>query len=159
MEVDGDPLAERARVTGRANAIAAASAPWLERVPDARVRALAPDGAGVRVEVENGGSPALEADLVLALVGYRPDPGLVRELQVQTCWATEGTYPLAAALLARGGGGDCLAAGGLGPDTLRHPEPGYFAIGAKSWGRNPDFLIRAGLEQVDQLFALVGSGG
>ncbi|HUP19206.1 MAG TPA: FAD-dependent oxidoreductase [Gemmatimonadota bacterium] len=157
VEVSGDPLTERARVTGRANAIAAAAAPWLEQVPGARVRALVPDGAGVRVEVENGGPVALEADIVLALVGYRPDPGLARELQVQICWATEGTYPLAAALLAReGGAADCLAAGGLGPDTLVHPEPGYFAIGAKSYGRNPDFLIRAGIEQVDQLFGILG---
>jgi hypothetical protein len=157
VEVAGDPLAERARVTSRANAISSGGASWLERVPGARVRALVPDGAGVRVEVENGAAAAIEADVVLALVGYRPDPGLARELQVQTCWATEGTYPLAAALLARGAGsGDCLAAGGLGPDTLRHPEPGYYAIGAKSYGRNPDFLIRAGIEQVDQLFEILG---
>ncbi len=157
VEVPADPLAERARVSGRANEIAAAAAPWLDHVPAAHVRALAPDGDGVRLEVENGGPASLEADLVLALVGYRPDPGLARELQVWTCWATEGTYPLAAALLARAGGGpaDCLSAGGLGPDTLVHPEPGYFALGAKSYGRNPDFLIRAGLEQVDHLFSIL----
>jgi hypothetical protein len=66
---------------------------------------------------------------------------------VQTCWATEGTYKLAAALLGESAG-DCLAISGFGAETLVHPEPGYFALGMKSYGRTPDFLIRTGHEQI-----------
>ena len=35
-----------------------------------------------------------------------------------------------------------------GADTLRNPEPDFYVIGSKSYGRNSQFLIRVGLEQV-----------
>jgi hypothetical protein len=75
---------------------------------------------------------------------------LARELQVQTCWATEGTYKLAAALLGETGG-ECLAVASFGAESLVHPEPGYFTLGMKSYGRTPDFLIRTGFEQLTSL--------
>ena len=33
-------------------------------------------------------------------------------------------------------------------EVLAHPEPGFFTLGIKSYGRRSDFLIRTGLEQV-----------
>jgi hypothetical protein len=64
---------------------------------------------------------------------------------------------LSAALLAQdGGGGDCTAVGPLGPDTLVNPEPGFFILGAKSYGRNSQFLLRTGWQQVDDAFGLIG---
>jgi hypothetical protein len=36
---------------------------------------------------------------------------------------------------------------------LRTPEPGFFILGAKSYGRNSGFLLRAGWRQVDDVFA------
>jgi hypothetical protein len=39
----------------------------------------------------------------------------------------------------------------LGVDTLRTPEPGFFVLGAKSYGRTPTFLLRVGWEQVEQV--------
>ena len=69
---------------------------------------------------------------------------------MQTCWATEGTYKLAASLLGETGA-DCLAVAGFGAETLVHPEPNYFTLGTKSYGRTPDFLIRTGREQIDSL--------
>ncbi|HET6343185.1 MAG TPA: FAD-dependent oxidoreductase, partial [Gemmatimonadota bacterium] len=151
-EVSGDPLAERARIAGAANQVAGDGEGWLERLPGTHVDALHEAGFGYRVTTGGpGGGRTLEVDRVLALVGYRPDPDLARELQVQTCWATEGTYPLAAALLSRAGqGSDCLEAGrDLDASTLRHPEPGFFTLGMKSYGRNPDFLLQVGFKQVD----------
>jgi hypothetical protein len=121
------------------------------------VREVKRANGGVAIVVGGVESPrVIQADRVLALVGYRPDLSFLSELQVQTCWATEGTYPLAAALLSRGGAADCLTAGaGLDVRALLHPEPGFFVLGAKSYGRNPDFLIRAGLDQIENLFALL----
>jgi thioredoxin reductase len=153
-EVSTDPLAERARVAEAANRIAEDAEGWLERLPGSQVDALHEAGFGYRVRTGGpGGERTLEVDRVLALVGYRPDPDLTRELQVQTCWATEGTYPLAAALLSRAGdGSDCLEAGrDLDASTLRHPEPGFFTLGMKSYGRNPAFLLQVGFKQVDDL--------
>ncbi len=58
---------------------------------------------------------------------------------------------LAAALLGSAGG-DCMAVASHGPDTLRNPEPGFFILGAKSYGRNSQFLLRVGWQQVDDVF-------
>ncbi|MGH7587617.1 MAG: FAD-dependent oxidoreductase [Gemmatimonadota bacterium] len=153
-EVSADPLAERARIAGAANRVAADGEGWLERLPGSHVDTLHESGFGYRVTTGGpGGRRTLEVDRVLALVGYRPDPDLARELQVQTCWATEGTYALAAALLSRAGErSDCLEAGrDLDASTLRHPEPGFFTLGMKSFGRNPDFLLQVGFKQMDDL--------
>lgn len=35
---------------------------------------------------------------------------------------------------------------------LRNPEPGFFILGAKSYGRNSTFIMRIGWEQVDEAF-------
>jgi hypothetical protein len=64
---------------------------------------------------------------------------------------------LAAALLAARAAdpaqaaGDCLAQTTHGPDTLRTTEPDFYVIGAKSYGRAPDFLLRVGYEQVREV--------
>lgn len=64
---------------------------------------------------------------------------------------------LAAALMAQSGGsGDCLDQSSLGPETLLNPEPGFFILGIKSYGRRSDFLMRVGWEQVAEVFELLG---
>jgi hypothetical protein len=35
-----------------------------------------------------------------------------------------------------------------GAETLAHPEPGFFTLGIKSYGRRSDFLIQTGQKQV-----------
>jgi hypothetical protein len=40
-----------------------------------------------------------------------------------------------------------------GVDELTHPEPGYYAIGAKSYGRAPTFLLATGYEQARSVVA------
>ena len=40
-------------------------------------------------------------------------------------------------------------------ETLRNPEPNYYALGAKSFGRNSQFLMRIGFEQVRGAFQLI----
>jgi hypothetical protein len=66
---------------------------------------------------------------------------------------------LAAALLGEAGGGDCLAQGSHGAATLLNPEPGFFLLGAKSYGRNTTFLMRVGWQQVEEVMGLLGGGG
>ncbi|MEU5864313.1 hypothetical protein ABZ815_24285 [Nonomuraea sp. NPDC047529] len=38
-------------------------------------------------------------------------------------------------------------------DELAHPEPGYYAIGVKSYGRAPTFLLATGYEQARSVVA------
>jgi hypothetical protein len=157
-----DPLPDRARLAREGNRIAAEPPQALTTLPGVVVKALHPEGARLRVElrqVEGGATPeTVTVDRVIANVGYRPATEVTRELHVHHCYASEGPMGLAAALLAadaRGGAGDCLAETGHGPDTLRTPEPGFFIIGHKSYGRRSDFLLRLGREQVRDIFRLV----
>lgn len=57
------------------------------------------------------------------------------------------------ATLLDSAGGDCLAQPAVDVDALRAPEPGFFVLGAKSYGRLATFLLRVGYEQVDQIIA------
>ena len=96
-------------------------------------------------------------DLVIDDTGFVPDVSLFRELQVHLCYATEGPMALAAHLMsedAAAGDGpvDCLSQSGGDASLLATTEPGFFILGAKSYGRRSNFLLRAGLEQVDAAF-------
>jgi hypothetical protein len=45
--------------------------------------------------------------------------------------------------------------GGQGAEAILNPEPGFFILGSKSYGRNSTFLLRAGFEQVRDAFRLI----
>jgi hypothetical protein len=108
-------------------------------------------GERIAVTLRNGRAEEIEVDRILALNGGVGDHALYRQLQVHECYATSGPMNLAAALLGDAGG-DCLTIGPHGPDTLRNPEPGFFILGAKSYGRNSQFLLPVGWQQVDDVF-------
>lgn len=115
-----------------------------------------PEALALTVILDDGSE--LTVDAVVACTGFRPDHRLSRELQVHLCWGSEGTMKLAAHLIATrgGGGGDCLAQpGGGGPELLASPEPRFFVLGAKSYGRRSDFLLQAGHAQVEDLLSLL----
>jgi thioredoxin reductase len=157
-----DPLPARRALLERANA-AARSEGWLTRHPGATVLAFEtlPSGpVGVTLRGRDGTERRIEVDRVLALVGYRPDLSLSREVHLHLCYASEGPMALASAILAAGpadsaSAADCLSQRSHGPDSLRNPEPGFFVIGAKSYGRNPGFLLTIGHEQVRDVLRLV----
>lgn len=163
--IPDDPLPARARLADRAAALAAEPPRGSRRVGGAGVAALSPgkDG-GFRVSWRERapGSELREEpfDAVVANVGHEPDDSLYRQLQIHECWATRGPMRLAASLLGAAGNGaaDCLELGGFGPETLRNPEPGFFILGRKSFGRNAAFLLRTGYEQVRDVLALLESG-
>jgi len=119
--------------------------------PGVVCEALSARDGRLAVTLRNGAADEVEVDHVLALNGGVPDASLYRQLQVHECYATSGPMQLAAALLGESGG-DCLAQASHGPETLRTPEPGFFILGAKSYGRNSQFLLRIGWQQVDDVF-------
>jgi len=154
--VADDPLPGRANLTGAAAELAEHPPSCLTVVPCATVDELRP-GARIGVTLRGAGGEAtsVEVDAVLALTGRVGDHTIYRQLQVHECWATSGPMKLASALMAQSGGGDCLDQTSLGPETLRNPEPGFFILGIKSYGRMGDFLMRVGWEQVDEVFQLI----
>jgi len=96
-------------------------------------------------------------DNVIANVGFHPDSSLYRELQVHQCYASEGPMKLAVSLITSGGA-DCLSQKSESSDVLMNPEPNFFILGGKSYGRNSKFLIKVGLEQIDQICSHLSKG-
>ena len=53
--------------------------------------------------------------------------------------------------------GDCLSQVSHGPESLRTPEPGFFILGAKSYGRNTAFLLKIGHQQIVDALTLLAT--
>ena len=153
--VDDDPLPERAALVAEAARLARGDHPGVRVRTGVVVESLARREGRVAVTLRNGrGAEEVVADRVLALTGSVGDHGLYRQLQVHECYATAAPMNLSAALLGAAGG-DCLAQVGHGPEVLRNPEPNFFLLGSKSYGRNSQFLLRIGWEQVSDVFGLL----
>ena len=155
-----DPLPDRARLLARAAALAAGESPAVEVLTGVVVDSLAStDGrAQVTLRQAAGGERTVDVDRILSLTGYVGDHSIYRQLQVHECYATSGPMKLAAALLGAGSD-DCLAQESHGAETLVNPEPGFFLLGSKSYGRNSTFLMRVGWEQVEEIFGLLAGSG
>jgi len=153
---EGDPLPARAGLAATASELAGGASPAIEARRGAVVEEIAKPDGRFEVVLRNGsGSERIAVNRILSLTGAVGDPSLYRQLQVHECYATCGPMKLSAALLGAGGG-DCLAQTTHGADTLTNPEPGFFILGAKSYGRNNTFLMRIGWEQVGEVFGLLG---
>src|SRR4051794_11691260 len=152
--VQGDPLPERARLTEAAAELAGGASEAIEARLGYVTESLSPRGGRIAVTLRNGQAEEVEVDRVLALNGGVGDYSIYRQLQVHECYATSAPMKLSAALLGAGAG-DCLEQQSHGPETLTNPEPGFFILGAKSYGRNSQFLMRIGWEQVSDVFGLI----
>jgi thioredoxin reductase len=156
-----DPLRERDRLAAHANSLATRTDANVEFHASTTVEALEmiPNNQGFRVTMRTGREKkTLEVEKIIANVGYTPDSSAYRELQVHECYASLGPMKLAAAL-AGSKGVDCLKQTTHGADALRNPEPNFYVLGAKSYGRNAQFLLRVGFEQVREVFALITGKG
>jgi hypothetical protein len=154
--VPEDPLPQRRELVQVAAALHAGELPGVQVRTGVVVEALAPAGEAVAVTLRGAtGTDEVVVDRVVGLTGYVGDSGLYRQLQVHECYAAGAPMNLAAALLAAAGDGpaDCLAQQPVGVDVLRSPEPNFFVLGVKSYGRNSSFLLRVGYEQVDEVAA------
>ena len=151
---DADPLEERRRLGSRANEILAGGSPdvnvRLGRVVDAVHPAH--DRLTVTLRGMDGGRESVDVDVVVSLTGFVGDNTIYRQLQVHECYATAGPMKLAATLLGQSSA-DCLVQTSHGVDVLKSPEPDFYLLGSKSYGRNNTFLLRVGYQQVDEVFS------
>lgn len=157
-EVAADPLPGRHELVKVAERLRGGKVAGVQARTGVAVEHLRPAGYGgeqvaITLRSRDGQGEDVVADRVLALTGSLGDTSLYRQLQVHECYATAAPMNLSAALLAAAGDGpaDCLTQPSLGVDVLRVPEPNFFVLGIKSYGRNPTFLLRVGYEQVDQV--------
>lgn len=153
LRIPNDALPERDQLAARANALVGGPVPPVNWRPGTTVQSVQYWSSRRRFVVaflEAGAArlQVLECDRVLANCGYRPDRALYEELHLHECYATQGPMKLAARLLGETSS-DCLAQVSHGADALRNPEPRFYILGAKSYGRNSHFLLQVGLQQVE----------
>jgi thioredoxin reductase len=106
--------------------------------------------ANGRVELVSG-ERTVSADTVVNSTGFRPNHDIVAELRLDLDPILGSTRALAP--LIDPNKHSCGTVPPHGVDELTHPEPGYYAIGAKSYGRAPTFLLATGYEQARSVVA------
>ncbi|MFI5487920.1 FAD-dependent oxidoreductase [Micromonospora echinaurantiaca] len=117
------------------------------------VHALDPaDGrVAVVVRAADGGTESIVVDRIVAATGFRPDHSIAGELRLDLDPVLGATRALAP--LIDPNEHSCGTVPPHGVDELAHPEPGYYAVGMKSYGRAPTFLMATGYEQVRSVVA------
>ena len=142
--------------------------PWRTRCPRPAARRLGRGQAGLdaRRSGSHGRRTAVFVagedgetigpfDEVIGATGFRPNLDITRELRLGLDPATEA--PDALAPLIDPNVHSCGTVPPHGAEELKHPEPNFFTVGMKSYGRAPTFLTLTGYEQVRSVVAaLVG---
>jgi len=145
---DGDGLPQRAALGVRARR--AMEKGLVEVVTGFRVAELRPDADTLTVVAGDGREiPGIAH--VFALTGFRPDTSFLSELQIDLDPALEAVAGIAAEIDPNIH--SCGSVGATGARELAQPEPGFFIVGAKSYGRAPTFLALTGYEQVRSVAA------
>jgi thioredoxin reductase len=92
-------------------------------------------------------------DRIVVTTGQRPDLSLTRELRLDIDpWleSAKALGPLIDPNLH-----SCGSVPPHGHRELAHPEPGFYTVGIKSYGRAPTFLMLTGYEQVRSVVAAI----
>ena len=92
-------------------------------------------------------------DRVIVATGQRPDLDMTRELRLDLDAWLECPKALGPAIDPNIH--SCGSVPPHGYKQLAHPEPGYFTVGVKSYGRAPTFLMATGYEQVRSVVAFL----
>lgn len=145
-----DKLAERGALGLAARR--ALDAGRLEVLAPFAVARLEQTGDAMTLTATVAGTPhALTVDRIIVATGSRPDLTLARELRVALDPIVEA--PLALAPLIDPNLHSCGTVPPHGAAELAHPEPGFYIVGSKAYGRAPTFLMMTGYEQVRSVIA------
>lgn len=147
----GDDLADRARLGSALDRLVQSGAvEVLDSFEIARVQPRA--GRGLRLLGRRRGQEAAhDTDVVVNATGFRPDLTMLREIRLELDEIVEAPKRLAP--LIDPNVHSCGTVPPHGFAELRHPEPGFFVVGMKSYGRAPTFLLATGYEQVRSIAA------
>lgn len=149
-----DALPARGRLGQQLKALQAQGG--LQFVPGLRISALQRGPQGIAVEGRDlqGRVIRLEGiDQIVCATGQRPDLSVAAELRLKLDpWleSTEALGPLIDPNLH-----SCGTVRPHGHRELSHPEPGFYTVGVKSYGRAPTFLMATGFEQARSVVAAI----
>ena len=144
-----DQLEERGRLGARVRVLLDAGR--LELVTGFRLDRLAQTPAGI---VASAGTRQLPpVDQIIAATGFRPDWSILSEVRLDLDAAVQS--PRALAPLIDPNVHSCGTVRPHGAEELKHPDANLFAIGLKSYGRAPTFLLLTGYEQARSVVSAI----
>ncbi|QCP05247.1 FAD-dependent oxidoreductase [Brevibacterium sp. CS2] len=97
------------------------------------------------------GAEKLTVDVLVPATGFRPDLSMLTELRLDLDPTVDAPQKLGPLIDP-----EFLSCGSVPPHgerVLAHPEPGFYIVGMKSYGRAPTFLMATGYEQVRSIAA------
>ncbi|MFI5372164.1 MAG: flavoprotein [Candidatus Eisenbacteria bacterium] len=156
---DTGALPELRALRERARALLDGACPHVAHIGGAVVEGFEYNSAThrYRVRLMLGDTVRLEeADRVVVNTGFHPDDTLYRELQVRISAVTDGPDGIAAVVLASNRVPGEVEEFGF--DVLGNPEPDFFILGQKSYGRRNGFLLGTGFRQVTDVIAHLARG-
>ena len=109
------------------------------------------DGLVLTSETDHGVVSLSAVDEIIVATGQRPDLAMTRELRLELDPWLESTKALGPMIDP-----NIHSCGSVDPHGHRetsHPEPGFYTIGVKSYGRAPTFLLLTGYEQARSVAA------
>ncbi len=147
-----DELPDRAKLGTRTERLVASGI--VTGVDSFEISRVETQDGGIRLIGTRRGEPALlDADLVVNATGFRPDLDMLREVRLALDDIVEAPRRLAP--LIDPNIHSCGTVEPHGFRELTHPEPGFFIVGMKSYGRAPTFLLATGYEQVRSVTAWI----
>ena len=114
-----------------------------------------PSGDSLEVSGLRDGEPHRIAniDTIIAATGQRPDLSITRELRLDLDPWLESAKQIGP--LIDPNEHSCGTVRPHGAIELAHPEPNFYVIGSKSYGRAPTFLLATGYEQARSVVAML----
>ena len=149
---ENDGLAARGALGARLKTLAESGR--LEVQSDFRTESIRATAGGLAVEGRglDESIRRLEGiEQIIVAAGGRPDLSMTSELRLKLDYWIESTERLAP--LIDPNEHSCGTVRPHGHRELQHPESRFYAVGAKSYGRAPNFLLATGHEQVRSVVA------
>jgi hypothetical protein len=134
--------AERAAGSGTVTAVTSFRTASVEQQPDGRLTVT-----------DFGGQTVTDVDEIVAVTGFRPDLGFLSEIRLDLDPVLQS--PRVLAPLIDPNVHSCGTVYPHGAKELVQPEPGFYLVGMKSYGRAPSFLTLTGGEQVRSVVAAI----
>ena len=109
------------------------------------------DGLVLTGETDHGAVSLSPVDEIIVATGQRPDLAMTRELRLELDPWLESVKAIGPMIDP-----NIHSCGSVDPHGHRetsHPEPGFYTIGIKSYGRAPTFLLLTGYEQARSVAA------
>lgn len=144
-----DKLAERGALGALLQSLVSSGA--VKHIASMAVTRVESKAGALEIATENGNH--FSFDRVVVATGQRPDLSFVREIRVELDPAFECARALGP--LIDPNLHSCGTVRPHGHRELSHPEPGFYTIGIKSYGRAPNFLMVTGYEQCRSVVAAI----